>query len=44
MLAGKHEDIRKLLPKTKNALTNDKIKLNRLNDIEDILNNKSNHS
>ena len=35
-LIGKYDEVKKLLPKTKKAFANDKVKFNRLSDIEDI--------
>jgi hypothetical protein len=37
MLIGKHDEVKKLLPKIKKELAEDKIKSNRLNDIEEII-------
>ncbi len=41
MLTGKYGEVKKLLPKTKKALANDKIKSTRLTDIEEVVNQKS---
>ena len=37
MRIGKHDEIKKMLPKTKELLANDPIKSNRLADIEEII-------
>ena len=40
MLSGKHAEIKELLPKLKEDLASDNVKMNRLNDIEEILKEK----